>query len=493
MRTRRLAAPAWALALGLIPLTLQTAAADTTLALYRLVEGSLLLDDCPVCGRPTIEQALRGQFQLRFLRQDPLFTYYALDDIALTAGAPPGPSYKVTGHGTYQVGGEVAVRQQTVLELQIDDGVTNRPCVLTNVSAAVNRLWPMLELSLTQSNTPFVQVYSLTLMAAPFREIWFSITGGLHSGHWQPPTNFVSGGDLISETGRIVKRNADLTANLGIMPPTPDLGLDAVDILPTGEIAFSTDLDVFSETLGPLSQGDLLSNRARVIRRNADLIQAFHPQPPVADMGLDAIQARDNGEFWFSTTTNFFSETLGTTVRHGDLLSSSGQIIKLNEDLLAPFQPADPKQDYGLDALYVWPSGEIWFSVKTGFQSTNSSVYTAGDLLSDQGYVVFRNLELTGAFAPLEDVSDFGLDALFVVTDVASTAPAPRLTSFRVDPGTGAISAAWDGTGHVFQLEAADSITGPWFPYGPITPDLSLEWAPPAGNPPQSFFRLRQW
>ena len=53
------------------------------------------------------------------------------------------------------------------------------------------------------------------------------------------------------------------------------VGLDAVDVLPQGEIAYSTTQDVWSETLGALAQGDLLSNRGRVVQRNADLIRAF--------------------------------------------------------------------------------------------------------------------------------------------------------------------------------------------------------------------------
>ena len=459
---------------------------------YRLIDGSTLTDDC-LCGRPAIQQSVRGSLQLRLLEENPLFSRYTVENIALSAGTPPGPHYLVTGHGTYQVGGEVAVTQDLTLELQIDDGFTNRLCLLTNVSPAVNRLWPMLALSLDQSDKPVIQFYRLDLFAAPFQEIWFSTASGLTAGNWPPPTNTVSGGDLISGTGRLVKRNQELTRGLGIMPMVPDLGLDAGDVLPGGEIAFSAEQDSASETLGPLPHGDMLSNRGRVIHRNADLIRPFSPEPPAPDVGVDAAHVRDDGEVWFSTETDIFSEGLGVTVRRGDLLSSSGQIVKLNEDLIARFQPADPKQDYGLDALYVWPSGEIWFSVETGFVGPHFEPYAAGDLLSDQGYVVYRNLELTGAFAPIEDLADFGLDAVFVVTDAAPAATPPRVVSFSVDAKTGIVSIRWEGLGRAFLLEAASDILGPWLPLGPITPDLSLDWTPPPDRPPQSFLRVRQW
>jgi hypothetical protein len=460
---------------------------------HRLLDGSMLIDDCLICGRPTIQQPMRGTYQLRWVAEDPLFAEYAVEDVAFTAGASPGPEYRVTGRGTWRIGGEVALQQEMTLEVQIDNGFTQRSCVLTNVSATVDRLWPMLAVSLEESNKTDVQFYRFELASAPLREIWFSTSAGLTPANWSPPTNHISGGDLISDLGRIVERNEELTRYLGIMPVVPDLGLDALEILPGGEIAFSTRQDATSESLGPLSQGDLLSQRGQVLHRNADLLQAFNPQPPVPDVGLDAVHVRADGEVWFSITTDLFSEKLGETLRRGDLLSSSGRIVKHNQELLARFQPADPAKDHGLDALYVWPSGEIWFSVETGFADLGSNQYGDGDLLSDQGYVVYRNLELTGAFAPTEDLANFGLDALFVVTDVVPPTLPPSITSFSVNPQTGTVSLQGEGRGQVFQLEGADDVVGTWRPLAPITPSLNWEWIPPHPGPAQTFFRLRQW
>ena len=275
------------------------------------------------------------------------------------------------------------------------------------------------------------------------------------------------------------------------MPVVPDLGLDAVDILPSGEIAFSMEQDEFSETLGPLHEGDMLSNRGRVLRSYTDLVGAFGPEPPPADQGLDALHTVSSNEVYFSIEQDFFSEILGRTIRRGDLLSSRGMILKTNEQLVARFNPAGPKKDYGLDALYVWPSGEIWFSTEDGFNGQHFEVYGPGDLLSDQGYVVFRNLELLNGFAPIEDLADFGLDALFIVTDATPLGPSPQFTSVSRIAATGTVGLQWKGDGRVFQVERAGNAAGPFSPFSEIVPDLFYDDKSPAE--PQSFYRLRQW
>ena len=87
----------------------------------------------------------------------------------------------------------------------------------------------------------------------------------------------------------MVKRNEELTSRLGMMPgPPTDYGLDAVDVIRRGEILFSLPADVFSETLGWLHHGDLLSNRGVIVKRNQDLLSAFQPTSS-SDAGLDAV------------------------------------------------------------------------------------------------------------------------------------------------------------------------------------------------------------
>ena len=460
---------------------------------YTLLPGSQLIDECPVCGRPPIVVPLRGTFQLRLIADNLLFTTYAWESIAWTAGTPGGSFYKVAGKGTHQIGGEVGLVQDLSLEIHVDDGWTNRLCELTitNGVHGLERRWPMIQVSVDQTNGTAVQQLHLDLFAAPFHEIWFSTTAGFDAGAGQPAVGFVSPGDLVFSAGRVVKRNNDLTRLLGIMPNVPDLGLDAVDVLPGGEIAFSIEQDIFSETLGDLHDGDVLSDRGRMVASYATLIGAFVPEPPPMDQGLDALHVMPNGEIYFSVKEDFFSERLGTQIRRGDLLSSSGAIIKTNEELVAPFNPADPKQDYGLDAFYIWPSGEIWFSVETTVAGLHFDTYEPGDLLSDQGYVVYRNLDLLAAFASPDLPTDFGLDALFVVTDTTPPVAAPRLLPARVQVPQGTVWLGWTGQGRVFRVEKALDVLGPWLPLSPIMTDV--EFTDATTGQPQAFCRVRQW
>src|ERR1043165_7677441 len=164
------------------------------------------------------------------------------------------------------------------LQVKIDDGVSNKLCFFTNTSPMVSRPWPMLDISLDQTNGTFTQTYSLRLTAAPLREIWFSTKTFFTASNGSGGTLILSG-DLISNSGRVVKRNGELFSSVGIHVPGPDLGLDAVDILPGGEIAFSLVSDAPSDTLGPIHHGDLLSTQRGILSRNQDLLAAFGVQP----------------------------------------------------------------------------------------------------------------------------------------------------------------------------------------------------------------------
>src|SRR3989442_14254882 len=113
----------------------------------------------------------------------------------------------------------------------------------------------MMNITVAQTKGNSAQVYSLRSAAAPVREIWFSAASFFTATAGPEASNIVQGGDLISTTGRIVKRNSELFTSVGAFPPVPDLGLDAVDILPGGEIAFSLGSDITSNTLGPLHHG----------------------------------------------------------------------------------------------------------------------------------------------------------------------------------------------------------------------------------------------
>jgi len=297
-------------------------------------------------------------------------------------------------------------------------------------------------------------------------------------------------GDLLSASGRIVKSASSLVAALGIPASDPGPGIDAVDIGPGGEVLFSFDQNQVSPVLGPIQHGDLVSNRGRMVRRNQALLAEFGVMPVVPDVGLDAVHVKDDGELLFSISSNIFSERLGMTLQRGDLLSNRGTIVARNADLLGRFHPTTSK-DFGLDALYVWPNGEVWFSTEEGFQDEELGQIGAGDLLSDQGLIVFRNLELMSAFAPLEDVSSFGLDALYIVTDITPPAPPPRFTG--IQRGLRSISLQWDGAGKVSQLLKAPQVNAPFTPLSGLMPDRLFIDADVGTEAGAGFYRLRQW
>jgi hypothetical protein len=174
------------------------------------------------------------------------------------------------------------------------------------------------------------------------------------------------------------------------------------------------------------------------------------------------------------------------------LLSDRGQIVLRNEQLLGRFD-ALVAQDYGLDALHVWTHGEIWFSTEFDFQDRNLGHVGAGDLLSSEGIIVYRNQELTAPFRASGQTNDFGLDSLFVVTDYIQPAPPPRFTRSIVDR-TGLVTCArfeWLGPGRVFQLYGTDDLTALFEPVRAIQPDPFIEICPPP--PPRRFYFLRQW
>ena len=106
------------------------------------------------------------------------------------------------------------------------------------------------------------------------------------------------------------------------MPVIPDLGLDALDLQGGGALAFSIEQDIMSESLGPLHHGDLLSSTGRVLRTYAELISPFTPEPPAPDAGLDAVQLMEHGEICRPIESDFFSQRLGRTLRRGDLLQA---------------------------------------------------------------------------------------------------------------------------------------------------------------------------
>lgn len=146
-----------------------------TLQPYTLVSGSELTDDCPICDRIPIVLPLAGTFDLRVVDENPLFTYYELTNLAFYAGTNPGPAYQVTGSGTFQIGGEVAVLQDMFLSLEISNGVATTKALCVNPDRFVSQPSPRLQINLEQTNGTISQVYYLTLIAVPVPQLHLQI------------------------------------------------------------------------------------------------------------------------------------------------------------------------------------------------------------------------------------------------------------------------------------------------------------------------------
>jgi hypothetical protein len=458
---------------------------------YTLLDGSHLVDDCLICGRPTIMIPMRGNFDLVTLQDTPPYTRYAVRNIDFTTDDRPFGTIHVTGSGTYTRFEEFARIQNMTLAVQIKDPYTNKVAYFTNDTPIATQPWPLIEISLTQTNGVLLQTYSLEIFAAPLREIWFSTSRNLSATNQPGVTNPISAGDLISNRGRVVRRNRDLVGRLGVMPIVPDLGLDAVHVTRRGEILFSIPHDVWSETLGRLGNGDLLSDRGAIVKRNVTLLAAFGVTAFRPDSGLDAVQLLPDGEILFSIRSNIVADA-GLALGRGDILSDRGKIFRTNKQLLANFHPAVTNRDFGLDALHILPSGEIWFSVEESFGDTHLSTVLEGDLLSDRGYRVFRNSQLVAPFDPLNPNQDYGLDALYVIADT-KPAYSSRFTKFHRNHVNGVVHLEWDGEGDVFQVEHSVSPYGPWLPCSPILPDVIFDDPCDLTGAASGFYRLRSW
>lgn len=108
-------------------LTLGTSLIGCSLpVVYDLKSGSMYHEGCvDPCLCPVASNEVHGTFSLIQLSPTPLFTRYSVTDISWTVvNSSGGVVHKITGQGTYQIGGEVAVTQQLTLDLSIDGGTT---------------------------------------------------------------------------------------------------------------------------------------------------------------------------------------------------------------------------------------------------------------------------------------------------------------------------------------------------------------------------------
>jgi hypothetical protein len=447
---------------------------------YTLVEGSYIWKDCPICGGPDgpiILEPISGSFELHLSDSTNVFV---ISDLSFS-----NANYSITGTGRLEF---EKSKQYVSMQLQIArSGNPPEDLSFTNEVFDVNRTFPMISFVVKEETSSLIRVFTIEVNAAPLRDLWFSTTSQFTSATRPEESKVITAAEILSMSGRTVKKPTELSALLVLSDPFVDLGTDALDVGLGGEIFYSPGQPITSDTLGEIGEGDLITDKGRIVLHNEQLLAEFGVEGEPIDAGLDAIQQISQDEYYFSIRSNLVSTTIGAQIFNGDILSSKGVIVKTGQQLISALHPVDVETDAGLDAFYVWPNGEIWFSTERGFDSGLGAI-TPGDIVSDQGYIVFRNLDLLSPFAPIEDANSFGLDALYVITDVDTRGVSPEFT--EVSRQGEFIRMQWEGTGRVFQLEKAATIDGLWSPVTPIIPDKT---ALDSMRSDAGFYRVRQW
>jgi hypothetical protein len=417
------------------------AMADQTALLrtpYRLVEGSTLTvkyASSEFAGEeplPVIELPIQGRFFLQPVADVPDaeegFRYFVISELEFRPVGSPERYWGHDGKGRYMLrdASTDPMQQRMMLEMAIDRcAPLYFDSGIVQVPEGIKFPWIDIKLAQVHPDDAAYPRFGLRLVATPWPDVWFSTEESFTSGNLG---RRIGDGDLLATTGRVLRTNAQLLDDFepgGIR----DYGLDAVigppvfgssQDIDAKQIWFSTEDDVRTQSpYGLLGHGDLLSDVGRVVRRNEELLGPFSPMPPVLSLGLDAMALKPSADadsvLVFSTEESFYSESLGRWVGHGDLLQADGRIFRTNEQLVRAFDPVAVSADgFGLDAVYVWPHGEIWFSTEVDFYDARWGLVRHGDLLSDSGRVVVRNNRLMAPFEPLEELADFGLDAMWV-------------------------------------------------------------------------------
>jgi hypothetical protein len=432
---------------------------------------------------------LRGRFLATPGQSDPLFERLTLNAVSFSVGGEDPDALRLEGQGVLEWGGEVAVVHRVRMTLTLQGG--GRPVETVEFDSGYQPgkpEWPRISVSLKEVNPTFTRVLHLHLESMPIQDLWFSTRSGFTAERPGPKPQSVSPADVLSVSGRVVVSHGDLADSLGLVDPPSAVNVDALEVTTGGELWTSFNADLTSKSLGVLHHGDLVSSPSRRVKSYRDFAAAVAPEPPSPDLGLDAVQAWEGDDWVFSIRDTTFSETLGDWVGRGDVMTTRGIRVASFQELLKGFDPVKPEVDPGLDALWVWPSGEVWFSTEEGVELSGGRFLLEGDLLSSRGEVVFRNLELVSRFAPLEDAASFGLDSLTVVSDVLEApVPAPTLT-IRSEGGVLVLS--WTRPGRFFQLESAPGPGGPFVPVGGIGLEGDRRLPAPGEA---TCFRVRQW
>jgi len=109
---------------------------------------------------------MTGTFRLVSEEDSPLFPLFEIRDIDFLAKSDLG-FYTVTGNGSYEIGGEVALAQNALISMDILSPLDDITCIATNSNELAPAAWPNIQLLLIQTNGTDYLTYELTLVATP--------------------------------------------------------------------------------------------------------------------------------------------------------------------------------------------------------------------------------------------------------------------------------------------------------------------------------------
>ena len=163
-------------AAGILPLILLPAVGAEPVA-YAIMPGSITMDDCLICGRPTIPEPTTGRFQLRLVDQTFPNTVYAIEGLVFDSFVGETLRHHGTGSGTLFLGGDFTVTQTVTLNLQVDDGTGPKAVQMTNVFSFGTQQ-PNFVFQVAQSNGTLVHTLSADWQTEPIQKAawrWVSV------------------------------------------------------------------------------------------------------------------------------------------------------------------------------------------------------------------------------------------------------------------------------------------------------------------------------
>lgn len=162
------------------------------------------------------------------------------------------------------------------------------------------------------------------------------------------------------------------------------------------------------------------------------------------------------------------------------------------QQLLAGFDVPTNAPEAGFDAVELLPKGQILFSIRGNVVAAGLKL-GRGDLSSDRGQGFRTHAQLRANSDPTVTTQDYGLAAMFLVTDLNPPAPPAALLGIHHDRPSHRVRLDRDGAGALFEVQRATRLTGPWESRSPILPDLSFEEGCKGTGDAQFFYRLQQW